>query len=78
VHGDVLVHVDRAEATANQLGYFYRSGEPPHRTSGPRTAFTAVRSLAGWRFSEMHITLARTSESIEAVGRAQADAAPPT
>ncbi|TWF75672.1 SnoaL-like protein [Pseudonocardia hierapolitana] len=68
VHGDVLVHIDgdRAEATANQLVYFYRSGEPPHRTSGLRTACTAVRTPAGWRFSEMRITLAWTNESGEA------------
>ncbi|MFE7778498.1 nuclear transport factor 2 family protein [Streptomyces sp. NPDC057445] len=60
VHGDVLVHVDgdRAKATANQLVYFYRNGEAPHRTSGLRTACTAVRTPAAWRFSDMHITLA--------------------
>jgi hypothetical protein len=68
VHGDVLVHVDgdRATATANQLVYFYRSGEPPHRTSGLRTACTAVRTPAGWRFSDVRITLAWTNESGEA------------
>ncbi|WP_308283437.1 nuclear transport factor 2 family protein [Pseudonocardia nigra] len=60
VHGDVLVHVDgdRAKATANQLVYFYRNGVPPHRTSGLRAACTAVRTPAGWRFSEIYITLA--------------------
>ncbi|ONI90557.1 DUF4440 domain-containing protein [Saccharothrix sp. ALI-22-I] len=59
VHGDVLVHGDgdRAKATANQLTYFYRVGEAPHRTSGLRVACTAVRTPEGWRFSEMHITL---------------------
>ncbi|PAZ16485.1 DUF4440 domain-containing protein [Streptomyces sp. SA15] len=64
VHGDVLVHVDgdRAKATANQLVYFYRNGEAPHRTSGLRTACTAVRTPAGWRFSDMHITLAWMQE----------------
>ncbi|MGW0875456.1 nuclear transport factor 2 family protein [Streptomyces sp. NPDC002740] len=62
VHGDVLVHVDgdRAKATANQLVYFYRDGEPPHRSSGLRSACTAVLTPAGWRFSEMLITLAWT------------------
>ncbi len=85
VHGDVLVQVDgdRAKATANQLVYFYRNGAPPHRTSGLRTARTAVRTPAGWRFSEMHITLVWMSD---AVGQAQAaastarqaDATPPT
>jgi ketosteroid isomerase-like protein len=64
VHGDVLVHVDgdRAKATANQLVYFYRDGTPPHRTSGLRTACSAVRTPAGWRFSDIHITLAWTQE----------------
>lgn len=64
VHGDVLVHVDgdRAKATANQLVYFYRDGAPPHRTSGLRVACTAARTPAGWRFSDMHITLAWTHE----------------
>jgi hypothetical protein len=59
VHGDVLVQVDgdRAKATANELVYFYRNGAPPHRTSGLRAACTAVRTPAGWRFSEIHITL---------------------
>ncbi|MFG3029274.1 nuclear transport factor 2 family protein [Streptomyces sp. NPDC048253] len=58
----MLVHVDgeRAKATANQLVYFYRDGEPPHRTSGLRSACTAVLTSAGWRFSEMRITLAWT------------------
>jgi ketosteroid isomerase-like protein len=65
VHGDVLVHVDgdRASATANQLVYFYRDGEPPHRTSGLRTACTAVRTPAGWRFSEVQIALAWTHDA---------------
>ena len=60
VHGDVLVHVDgdHAKATANELVYFYRNGVPPHRTSGLRAARIAVRTPAGWRFSEIHITLA--------------------
>ncbi|MFE4368054.1 nuclear transport factor 2 family protein [Streptomyces sp. NPDC056835] len=64
VHGDVLVHVDgdRAKATANQLVYFYRDGEAPHRTSGLHVACTAVRTPAGWRFSESHIALAWTQE----------------
>jgi ketosteroid isomerase-like protein len=67
VHGGVLVHVDgdRAKATANELVYFYRDGEPPHRTSGLRTACTAVRTPAGWRFSELHITLAWMSPVVE-------------
>lgn len=64
VHGDVLVHVDgdRAKATANQLVYFYRDGEAPHRTSGLRVACTSVRTPSGWRFSDMHVTLAWTQE----------------
>jgi 3-phenylpropionate/cinnamic acid dioxygenase small subunit len=52
VHGDVLVQLDgvdgdRAKATPNQLVYFYRAGEAPHRTSGLRVACTAVRTPAG-------------------------------
>jgi hypothetical protein len=42
--------------------YFYRDGEPPCRTSGLRTACTAVRTPAGWRFSELQIALAWTHE----------------
>ncbi|GCE01111.1 nuclear transport factor 2 family protein [Embleya hyalina] len=65
VHGDVLVRVDgdRAEATANQLVYFNREGEPPHRTSGLRVAGTAVRTPEGWRFSEMRISIAWTHDA---------------
>ena len=64
VHGDVLVQVDgdRAEATANQLVYFYRDGKAPHRSSGLRSAVTAVRTTAGWRISDMRITLAWMDE----------------
>ncbi|WP_410671087.1 nuclear transport factor 2 family protein [Amycolatopsis sp. cmx-4-68] len=64
VHGDVLVDVDgdRAKATASQLVYFYRDGEPPHRSSGLRVACTAARTPAGWRFSEMEAALAWTRE----------------
>ena len=65
VHGDVLVRVDgdRARATANQLVFFYRSGEEPHRRSGLRVACTAVRTAAGWRISDMRIMLAWTYET---------------
>ncbi|MFB4193155.1 nuclear transport factor 2 family protein [Streptomyces carpaticus] len=65
VHGDIRVRVegDRAQATANQLAYFYRAGEAPHRTSGLRTACTAVRTPAGWRFDSMDITLAWLREN---------------
>ena len=64
VHGDILVHVDgdRATATANQLVYFYRDGKAPHRSGGLRSAFTAVRTAAGWRISDMRITLAWLDE----------------
>jgi hypothetical protein len=64
VHGDVLVEVDgdSAKARANQLVYFYRDGEPPHRSSGLRVACTATRTAAGWRFGEMGVTLAWTRE----------------
>ncbi|MGK5450457.1 nuclear transport factor 2 family protein [Streptomyces radiopugnans] len=65
VYGSVLVSVDgdRAEATANQVVYFYRDGEPPHRTSGVRVAGTAVRTPAGWRFGATRIELAWMQES---------------
>jgi hypothetical protein len=60
VHGDVLVHLDgdHAKATANQLVHVYRPGEAPHRTSGLRSACTAVRTPSGWRINDMRITLA--------------------
>ncbi|MGW3293091.1 nuclear transport factor 2 family protein [Streptomyces xiamenensis] len=54
---------DRARATANQLTYFYRDGEAPHRTSGLRTACTAVRTPAGRRFDGMVIALAWLNEN---------------
>jgi ketosteroid isomerase-like protein len=62
VHGDVLVDVDgdRAEASANQLVHRYRTGQPPHRRSGLRLAYTVVRTPAGWRFHEGQLTLAWT------------------
>ncbi|ONI86510.1 DUF4440 domain-containing protein [Actinosynnema sp. ALI-1.44] len=65
VHGDVLVDGDgdRTQATANQLVYFYRDGAPPHRTSGLRSACTAVRTGEGWRFSELRISLLWTREA---------------
>ena len=64
MHGDVLVRLDgdRATATANQHVHFYRDGVAPHRTSGLRVACIAVRTAAGWRFSEMQVTLAWTEE----------------
>ena len=57
VHGDILVTVngDRADATANQLAFFYRDGEPPHRKAGLRLKYTAVRTDEGRRFREATI-----------------------
>ncbi len=65
VHADVLVNLDgdRATAIANQIAYFFRDGEAPHRTSGLRAAYTVVRTPAGWRFREMRLTLAWTQEN---------------
>jgi len=65
VHGDVLVDVDgdHARATANQLVFFYRPGEKPHRRSGLRVAFAAVRTAAGWRISDMRITVLWTESA---------------
>ncbi|MFC7326584.1 nuclear transport factor 2 family protein [Marinactinospora rubrisoli] len=60
VHGDILVTVDgdHASASANQLVYFYRDGRPPHRESGVRLRYTAVRTPDGWRFDTAHIAVA--------------------
>jgi hypothetical protein len=63
VHGDVLVTTngDRVEASANQVVHYYRTGEPPHRSTGVRLAYTAARTPAGWRFREAQLTLAWTT-----------------
>lgn len=60
VHGDVLVTADgdHIQATANQFVTYYRTGEPPHRRSGLRLAYTVARTPAGWRFREGRVTLA--------------------
>ena len=65
INGDVLVSVagDRAEASASQLVHYYRTGEPPHRRSGLRLAYVAVRTPAGWRFHEGRLTLAWSQAS---------------
>lgn len=65
IHGNVLVDLDGDEATAsaNQLVYYFRDGEPPHQTSSVQLAYKAVRTAAGWRFSEARITLAWTHKS---------------
>ena len=64
-NSDVLVSVDgdRIEASAYQVVHYYRHGEAPHRRSGLRLAYTAVRSPAGWRFREGRVTLAWTQDS---------------
>ena len=64
LHGDVLVTLDgdRAEASANQLVSYYRTGQPAHLQSGLTTGFTAVRTPAGWRVQESRISLAWTRE----------------
>ncbi|MET9400457.1 nuclear transport factor 2 family protein [Kitasatospora sp. NPDC002965] len=61
---DLLVDVDgdRAAATANSLVYFYRSGRPPHLSSGLRLACTAARTPAGWRLREVRTAVAWTHE----------------
>jgi ketosteroid isomerase-like protein len=55
----VLVDIDgdRAKATANLLTYFYRDGEPPHRTGSVRTTWEAVRTPRGWRAREARIAV---------------------
>ncbi|WP_254878552.1 nuclear transport factor 2 family protein [Streptomyces sp. NA04227] len=64
LHTGVLVELDgdRAKVSSNELVFFFREGEAPHRTGGLRTAGTAVRTPEGWRFSEMDIRLAWTQE----------------
>jgi ketosteroid isomerase-like protein len=63
VHGNVLVIMDgdRVVASANQLVYLYRTGQPPHHSSGLRLAYTVTRTPAGWRFREGQLTLAWTT-----------------
>ncbi|MGP4112178.1 nuclear transport factor 2 family protein [Streptomyces sp. 4N509B] len=58
VHGDILVTFDgpdRAGAAAHQLVFFFRDGQPPHRSSGLRLSYGAVRTPDGWRVDEAHI-----------------------
>jgi 3-phenylpropionate/cinnamic acid dioxygenase small subunit len=65
IHGNVLVDLDgdEARASANQLVYYFRDGEPPHQTSSVELAYKAVRTAAGWRFREGRITLVWTHKS---------------
>jgi hypothetical protein len=65
VNGGVLISTDggQVRASANQLVTYYRTGEPPHRRSGLRLSYTAVRTPAGWRFDTGRITLAWTEPS---------------
>jgi ketosteroid isomerase-like protein len=60
----VLVDVDgdRARASANELTYFYRDGEPPHRTGGLRMTWEAVRTPLGWRVREARLAVAWIQE----------------
>ena len=59
LHGDVQVTLDgdRATATANQLAFFYRDGQPPYQEAGTRLTYRAVRTTAGWRFDQADIAL---------------------
>jgi hypothetical protein len=67
LHSDVLVDVDgdQARASAYQLVYFYRDGEAPHRTSGLRLTYQAVRQPAGWRFRDAEVKLLWQRRSAE-------------
>jgi ketosteroid isomerase-like protein len=60
MHTDVIVDVDgdQATASANELVYFYRDGQPPHRTSGLQLAYAAERTPVGWRLTKATIKLA--------------------
>ncbi|MEU9828473.1 nuclear transport factor 2 family protein [Micromonospora chersina] len=55
---DVVVDLDgdRAEVAAHQLVHFFHEGEPPHRSAGLRTRYTAVRTPAGWRLAQAQIS----------------------
>lgn len=57
LHTDVRIVVDgdRAEARTNQLVYFFRDGERPHRSAGLRCDYTAARTGAGWRLTRATI-----------------------
>lgn len=59
VTSDVLIDLDgdRADVSANVVVHFYRPGEAPFQTSGLRSAFTAVRTPDGWRFTGAEMTL---------------------
>jgi hypothetical protein len=58
-HSDVLVDLDgdSASVTANQLVQFFHAGEPPHRSSGLRLHYDAVRRPDGWRIAAAEIEL---------------------
>lgn len=62
---DILITLDgdQAEASANQLVYFFREGEPPHQKSGLHMSATAVRTPVGWRFRKAGITLVWTEKN---------------
>ena len=64
----VLVDVDgdRAKASANSLTYFYRDGEPPHRTGSVRMIWDAVRTPRGWRVREARIAVVWIQEGVAA------------
>lgn len=67
----VLVDVDgdRAKASANELTYFYRDGEPPFRTGSLRLTWEAVRTPVGWRVREARLALVWIrEESVTAAG----------
>ncbi|REE97826.1 nuclear transport factor 2 family protein [Thermomonospora umbrina] len=59
VNTDVLVDLDgdRADVTVNAFVHFFEPGKEPHRTSGLRNVFSAVRTEAGWRFSRAEMSL---------------------
>jgi hypothetical protein len=59
VTADVVVRVDgdRAQASASELVTYFRDGAAPHRRSGLRLAYSAVRTPAGWRFATGQVTL---------------------
>ncbi|MGW6336580.1 nuclear transport factor 2 family protein [Nocardia rhamnosiphila] len=54
---DLLIEADghRAAVSSNSVVYYFRDGQPPHRTGGLRQVCTVIRTPEGWRISETRI-----------------------
>ncbi|WP_027341264.1 nuclear transport factor 2 family protein [Hamadaea tsunoensis] len=62
IHSGVRITEDGAgvRVSASQLVIYYQEGEAPHRRSGLRLAYTAVRTPDGWRLTQGQLALAWT------------------